>query len=163
MGNPVVEPKDSGSCNEGSWERLGQKAEPDPVKTESHEDSGPEVSVPMSNNRSHPRSKDQKHNSKGQTWTMTSDSDLPSDVSVETASHLGCWLIPITVEGIQTLALLDTGASVLMMGRPLHQKVQQVSRLRLQTQDTPRLEGVGSNPVPTLGYTTVGVGIGVRI
>ncbi len=74
---------------------------------------------------------------------MTSDSDLPSDVSVDTASHPGCWLIPITVEGVQTLALLDTGASVSMMGRPLYQKVQQVSRLRLQTQDTPQLEGVG--------------------
>ena len=91
---------------------------------------------------------------------MTSDSDLPSDVSVDTASHPGCWLIPITVEGVQTLALLDTGASVSMMGRPLCQKVQQVSRLRLQTQDTPQLEGVGGNPVPTLGHTMVGVGIG---
>ncbi len=88
-----------------------------------------------------------------------SDSDLPSDISVETASHPGCWLIPITVEGVQTLALLDTGASVSMMGRPLYQKVQ-VSRLRLQMQDTPRLEGVGGNLVPTLGHTTVGVGIG---
>ncbi len=91
---------------------------------------------------------------------MTSDSDLPSDVSVDTASHPRCWLIPITVEGVQTLALLDTGASVSMMGRPLYQKVQQVSRLRLQMQDTPQLEGVGGNPVPTLGHTMVGVGIG---
>ncbi len=79
----------------------------------------------------------EKNDSKGHTWSMTSDSDLPSDVSVENARHPGCWLIPITVEGVQTLALLDTGASVLMMGRPLYQKVQQVSRLRLQTQDTP--------------------------
>ena len=68
---------------------------------------------------------------------MTSDSDLPSDVSVETASHLGCWLIPITVQGVRTLALLDTGASVSMMGRPLYQKVEQVSHWHLQMQETP--------------------------
>ncbi len=104
------------------------------------------------------RSKDRKHDSKGQTWTMTSDSDLPSDVSVETPSHLGYWLIPITVEGVQTLALLDTSASVSMMGRPLYQKVQQVS-LCVSKGKTPQLEGVGGNPVPTLGHTTVGVGI----
>ncbi len=93
---------------------------------------------------------------------MTSDSDLPSDVSVENASHPGCWLIPIKAEGIQTLALLDTDVydTVSMMGRPLYQKVQQVSHLLLQTQDTPRLEGVGGNPVPTLGHTTVGIAIG---
>ena len=45
-----------------------------------------------------------------------SDSDLPSDISVETESHPGCWLIPVTVEGVKTLALIDTGASVSMMG-----------------------------------------------
>ncbi len=55
---------------------------------------------------------------------------------------------------------IDTGASVSMIGRPLYQKIQQVSRLRLQMQDTPQLEGVGGNPVPTLGHTMVGVGIG---
>ena len=129
-----MRPKDSCSCNEGSKERASRKTEPDPAKTESHENTGPEVSVPMSNNspqriRSQSRSKDHKHNSKGQTWTMMSDSELPSDVSVETASHPGCWLIPITVEGVQTLVLLDTDVSVSMMGRPLYQKVQQVSRL----------------------------------
>ncbi len=48
-------------------------------------------------------------------------------------SHGYYWVGP----GLQTLALLDTGASVSMMGRPLYQKVQQVSRLCLQTQDTP--------------------------
>ena len=64
------------------------------------------------------------------------------------------------MEGVQTLALLDTSPSASMMGRPLFQKVLQVSRLPLQTQDMPRLEGVGGNPVPTLGHTMVGVGIG---
>ncbi len=48
-----------------------------------------------------------------------------------------------------------------MMGCPLYQKVQQVSALTLQTHDTPWLEGVGGNPVPTLGCAEVDVGIGV--
>ena len=58
------------------------------------------------------------------------------------------------------MALIDTSASVSMMWRPLYQKVQQVSQMRLQTQDTPQLEGVGGNPVPTLGHADVHVGIG---
>ncbi len=146
-GDPVAGPKDSGSCDKGPKETAGRKAEPNAVKTENSKENGPEVSVPQSKVspqriRSQSRSKDRKHNSKGQTWTMTSHSDLPSDVSVDTASHPGCWLIPVTVECVQTLALLDTGASVSMMGRPLYQKVQQVSCLRLQTQDTAQLEGL---------------------
>ncbi len=91
---------------------------------------------------------------------MSSHSELTSDVSVETASQHWCWLIPITVKGIRTVALIDTGASMSMMGLPLFQKVQQVSWMRLQTHETPWVEGVGSNPVPTLGQAEVEVGIG---
>ena len=76
---------------------------------------------------------------------------MASDDSTGSASHPGCWLIPITVEGVNTLALIDTGASVTMMGRPLYQKVQQARALKLQTHDMPRFEGVGGNPVTTLG------------
>ncbi len=56
------------------------------------------------------------------------------------------------VEGIKTLVLIDTGAFMSLMGRPLYQKVQQVSQMRLQMQETPRLEGVRGNSVPTLGH-----------
>ncbi len=69
-------------------------------------------------------------------------------------------LIPITVEGVETLALIDTGASVSMLGHPLYQKIKQLKQLTLQTQETPRLEGVGGNPVPTLGHAEVEVGVG---
>ncbi len=121
-------------------------------------------SVPKSNDpplrvRSQSRSRDRTNYPQWQPWILTSDSDLPSDVSLETESHPGCWLIPITVEGIQTLVLIDTGASVSMMGWPLYQKVQHVSQMRLEMQDTPRLEGAGGNPVPTLGHADVQVGI----
>ena len=93
----------------------------------------PKGNDPPQRVRSQSRSRDRASYSQWQAWTLTSDSDLLSDVSVETASHPGCWLIPITVESIKTLALIDTGASVSMMGRPLYQKVQQVRQVRLQT------------------------------
>ena len=64
-------------------------------------------------------------------------------------------MIPITVEGVNTLALIDIGVSVTMMGWLLYQKVQQVGGLKLQTHDMPRLKGVGGNPVPTLGCAEV--------
>ncbi len=104
------------------------------------------------------RSKSRLDTSRQQKRTLSSDSDLPSDVSVETASHPGCWFIPITVEGVKTLALIDTGASLSMMGRPLYQKIQQVSQMCLQMRETLQLEGVGGNYGPTLGHGEVDVG-----
>ena len=88
---------------------------------------------------------------------------MASDDSTLSTSHPGCWLIPIIFEDINTLALIVTGASVTMMGRPLYQKVQQVRALKLQTHDMPRLEGVGGNPVPTLGCAEVEVGIAAGV
>ncbi len=64
-------------------------------------------------------------------------------------------MVPVTVEGISTLALIDTGAEVTMMRRPLYQKVQQVHALKLQMHDIPHLEGVGGNSVHTLGCAKV--------
>ncbi len=55
---------------------------------------------------------------------LSSDSEVASDDSTESISHPGCWLIPITVEGVNTLVLIDTGALVTMIGWPLYQKGQ---------------------------------------
>ncbi len=134
--------------------------EPIPESKVTEKSSVPKSNDPPLRVRSQSRSRDQTSYPQRQPWILTSDSDLPSDVSVETENHPGFWLITITVEGIKTLAQIDTGSSVSMMGRPLYHKVQQVSQLRLETQDTPRLEGVGGNPVPTLGHADVQVGIG---
>ncbi len=68
-----------------------------------------------------------------------------------------------TVEGANIYALIDTGASVTMRGRPLYQKVQQDCALKLQTHDMTRLEGVGGNPVPTLGCAEAEVGIAAGV
>ncbi len=83
---------------------------------------------------------------------MSFDLGTVSYDSRASAGHPGCWLIPITVEGVNTSALIDTGATtyVTMMGRLLHPKIQRVHALKLQTRNNPWLEGVGS-PVPALG------------
>ncbi len=49
------------------------------------------------------------------------------------------------------------------MGWQLYQKVWQVRTLKLQTHDMPRLEGMGGNPVPTLGCAEVEVGIATGV
>ncbi len=105
------------------------------------------------------QSRSRSGQSKRQPWAVSSDSKIASDDSTGSTGHPGCWLIPITVEGVNTLALIDTGVSVTMMGRPLYQKVQQVRALKLQTHDMPRLEGVDGNPAPTLGCAEVEVRI----
>ena len=109
------------------------------------------------------RSRSRSGQSRRQPWVLFSDSEAASDDSTGSTTHPGCWLIPVTVEGINTLALTDTGASVTMMGRPLYQQVQQVHTLKLQTHDMPRLKGVGGNPVPTLGCAEVEVGIAAGV
>ncbi len=70
-------------------------------------------------------------------------------------------VILAAVEGVKTLALIDTGASVTMMGHPFYEKIQKLRPLHLKTQKMSWLEGVGGNPVPTLGSAEVGVDIGV--
>ncbi len=95
--------------------------------------------------------------SERQPWALSSDSEVASDDSTGSTSHPGCWLMPITAEGVNTLALID------MMGRPLYQKVQQVCALKLKTNNMPRLEGVGGNPVPMLGCAEVEVGIAAGV
>ncbi len=61
------------------------------------------------------RYKDHSSSSRGRTWTSSSDPDSLSDANNEIVSHPGCWIIPIMVEGIDTLALTDTDASASMM------------------------------------------------
>ncbi len=109
------------------------------------------------------RSRSRSDQSKRQPWALFSDSEVASDDSTGSTSHPGCWLIPLTVEGVNTLALIDTGVSVTIMGRPLYQKVQQVHALKLQTHDMPCLKGVGGNPVPTSGCAEVEVGIAAGV
>ncbi len=86
-----------------------------------------------------------------------------SNLSDEAISYPGCCLILLAVEGIKTLATIDTGASVTMMGIPLYEKIQGLRPLCLKMQKIPWLEGVGGNSVLTLGSTEVGLHIGTSV
>ncbi len=59
-------------------------------------------------------------------------------------SYPGLWLILLAVQGIKSLALIDTGASKIMMGSPLYQKVQKLLPLNLWMQEMPRLKELGA-------------------
>ncbi len=150
------------SPKQGSGGKACQKTEPSQTQKQTgvKAQSKPKATTPKSAGSrlcSRSRSRSRSGRSKQQPWPLSSEDSTAS------TSHPGCWLIPITVEGVNTLALIDTGASVTMMGWPLYQKVQQVHALKLQTHDMPRLEGVGGNPVPTLGSAEVEVGIAAGV
>ncbi len=80
-----------------------------------------------------------------------------SDLSDEVTGYHGCWLISVAVEGAKSLAIIDTGASVTMLGHPLYEKIEKLRPLPPRMQEMLQLEGVRGNPVPTLGSTEVGV------
>ncbi len=54
----------------------------------------------------------------GEPGILSSDSDVGpmTNDSEGTANHPGCWQIPITVEGVKTIVLIDMGVLVTMMG-----------------------------------------------
>ncbi len=156
------------SPREGSGGSACQKTEPSQTQkqtgVEGH--SKPKATAPKSAKPricSWSRSRNRSGQSKRQPWPLSSDSEVANDDSTGSTSHPGCWLIHITVESVNTLALIDNRASVTMMGRLLYQKVQQARALKLQTHDMPRLEGVGGNPVLTLGCAEVEVGIAAGV
>ncbi len=73
--------------------------------------------------------------------------------------HCRGWLIPITINQTSTLALLDTGATCTMIGRPLYETLHAVTPLKLKTDEDLRLEVIGGGAAPTLGTATVRIGI----
>ncbi len=158
-----------GVLNLPSWalEARGRKAEAGTQYSKEDNPVKPTQSLPSSAcsspERVHSQSRSRDHSGKPRhrTWTLTSDSDVLSDLSNEVTSHPSWWLILVAAEGIKALVLTDTGASVTMMDHPLYEKIQKLWPLHLQTQEMPWLEGVGGNPVPTLGsIAEVGVDIG---
>ena len=76
----------------------------------------PPESVPTQGVHSQSRSKDRSGSFRHKACTSSSDSNSLSDANNEIVRHPGCWLIPVKLEGIETLAVIDTGASVSMMG-----------------------------------------------
>ncbi len=70
-----------------------------------------------------------------------------------------CWGWLVTINQTSTLALLDTGATCTMIGRPLYETLHAVKPLKLRTDEDLRLEVIGGGAAPTLGTATVQIGI----
>ncbi len=50
---------------------------------------------------------------------------------VEKGQHRG-WLIPVTINQVATMALLDTGVTCTMIGRPLYELLQDAQPLKVR-------------------------------
>ncbi len=72
--------------------------------------------------------------------------------------HRG-WLIPVTINQVATMVLLDTGATCTMIGRPLYETLQAARPLKVRQDENLRLEGIGGGAAPMLGTATVQIGI----
>ncbi len=107
------------------------------------------------------KSRDHTGKTRHPTCTFISDSDVLRELSDEVTSHPGYWLILVAVESFKTLALINSGASAMLMGRPLYEKIQKIWPLHLKMQKIPRLEGTRGNLIPTLGTAEVGAAIGI--
>ncbi len=57
------------------------------------------------------------------------------------------------------MALLDTGATCTMIGRPLYELLQAAQPLKVRQDENLRLEVIGGGAAPTLGTATVQIGI----
>ncbi len=87
--------------------------------------------------------------------TLDKQSDPEETPMPAENKHCRGWLIPITINQISTLALLDTGATCTMVGRPLYETLQAVQPLKLKTDEDLQLEVIGGGAAPTLGTATV--------
>ncbi len=74
-------------------------------------------------------------------------------------NHHRGWLIPVTINQVATMALLDTGATCTMIGRPLYKTLQDAQPLKVKQDEDLRLEVIGGGAAPTLGTATVQIGI----
>ncbi len=91
--------------------------------------------------------------------TLNKPCDLEKTPIPAEKKHCRGWLIPITINQTSTLALLDTGATCTMIGRPLYETLHVVTPLKLKTDEDLRLEVIGGGAAPTLGTATVWIGI----
>ncbi len=91
--------------------------------------------------------------------TLDKPRDLEKTPMPPEKRHCRGWLIPITINKTSTLALLDTGATCTMIGRPLYETMHAITPLKLKRDEDLRLEVIGGGAAPTLGTATVQIGI----
>ena len=92
-------------------------------------------------------------------WMMEKQSEPVTTPLPAVNKYYSIWLIPITINQVSTLALLDTGATYTMIGRPLYATLQTVKPLKVKQDEDLRLEVIGGRAAPMLGITMVQIGI----
>ena len=80
--------------------------------------------------------------------TLDKPRDLEKTPMPAEKKHCRGWLIPITINQTSTLALLDTGATCTMIGRPLYETLHAVQPLKLKTDEDLHLEVVAGGAAP---------------
>ncbi len=127
-------------------EKLDKKTEKSEQKTDAKKDQQTLPQAAVSTPKSDVR-------------TLDKPRDLEKTPMPAEKKHCRGWLIPITINQTSTLALLDTGATCTMIGRPLYETLHAVQPLKLKTDEDLRLEVIGGGAAPTLGTATVQIGI----
>ncbi len=72
--------------------------------------------------------------------------------------HRG-WLVPVTINQVATMALLDTDATCTMIGRPLYELLQAAQPLKVRQDESLCLEVIGEGAAPMLDTANVEIGI----
>ncbi len=85
--------------------------------------------------------------------------DLQTTPKPVEKGHHRAWLIPVTINQVATMALLDTGATCTMIGWSLHETLQAAQPMKVRQDENLRLEVIGGGAAPTLGTATVHIRI----
>ncbi len=84
--------------------------------------------------------------------------DLPMTFKQVVKNHHSGWLIPVTINQLSTLALLDTGATCSMI-LPLYETLEATKPIKVKQDEALCLEVIGGGAAPTLGTSNVQIGI----
>ncbi len=76
---------------------------------------------------------------------MEKQSDLEMTPLPTANKHYRDWLIPITINQVSTLALLDTVATCTMIGRPLCKTLQAVQPLQVKQDEEMKIYALKSS------------------
>ncbi len=89
---------------------------------------------------------------------MTEEQCDPVTTSISAVKkHYRGWLIPITINQVSIMALLDTSATCTRIGQPVYETLQAARPLNVKQDEDLRLEVIGGVAAPTLGTATVQV------
>ncbi len=92
---------------------------------------------------------------------MTSEEPRNAVMSFISAAknHYRGWLIPVTINQMLTMALLDTDATCTMIGQPLCEILHAATPLKVKQDEDLRLKIIGGGAAPMVVMATIQIGI----